>query len=465
MSSELRPNLSKSRFAAGLQCLKRLYLEFHRRDLADSVSESQQAIFDTGTAVGELARQRFPGGELIEEPYYEHARAVETTGAWLTAPPVPPLYEAAFTFEGIRIRADILLQSASGAFDLIEVKSSTGVRDEHVPDVAIQLYVLESLGVPVNSAILMHINNQYVYPGGDYNLAELFNLDDVTDQARRFTSEKVPRELARMWEALQQAEPPDIETGRHCTRPYRCPFYGHCHQSEAARAGATGEAAVSPDLETQLEGINYPAGFLDFETFMPALPVYAGTRPYQTIPFQWSLHVQEWDGRLTHREFLNDDAADPRERLIASLLDAVPEEGSIVVYSPYESRILNELASDFPRYEEPLMSLRDRLFDLLPVIRSSYHHPAIPNNSLKSIIPVLVPAWGYSDLDIQEGSGASASYARMISDYLSDEEQAKIQENLLAYCRTDTEALVRVLGALRELARKTSGRTNFSQDG
>ena len=187
---------------------------------------------------------------------------------------------------------------------------------------------------------------------------------------------------------------------------------------------------------------------------MPALPVYAGTRPYQTIPFQWSLHLQEEDGRLTHREFLNDDADDPRERLIVSLLDVVPPRGSIVVYSPYEQRILNELARDFPRYGDRLMSLSDRLFDLLPVIRTSYSHPALPNNSLKSVTPVLVPGWGYSDLDIQEGSAASASYAMMISEDMTEDARVGIREALLAYCRTDTEALVRILGALRELAQR-----------
>ena len=145
--------------------------------------------------------------------------------------------------------------------------------------------------MPVNSAFLMHINDQYVYPGGDYDPAELFKLGDVTDQARGFISERVPGELARMWEALQQAEPPDIETGRHCTNPYRCPFYGHCHQSEAAWGGATGEATVSPDLGAQLGGSATRQG--SWTSRLPCLPWRSITAPdpIQTIPFQWSLHV------------------------------------------------------------------------------------------------------------------------------------------------------------------------------
>ena len=149
---------------------------------------------------------------------------------------------------------------------------------------------------------------------------------------------------------------------------------------------------------------------------------------------------------------LNDDADDPRGRLIVSLLDAVPSRGSIVVYSPYEQRILTELGRDYPRYESELACLRERLFDLLPIIRSSYHHPALPNNSLKSVVPVLVPGWGYSDLDIQEGSAASAFYAGIVTGDFTEEERTRIREALLAYCRMDTEALVRVLTALRNLA-------------
>ena len=155
---------------------------------------------------------------------------------------------------------------------------------------------------------------------------------------------------------------------------------------------------------------------------------------------------------MAHREFLNDDAADPRERLITTLLDAAPPEGSIVVYSSYEKRMLNELAQAFPKYANPLLALQDRLFDLLPVVRRNYKHPALPNNSLKSVVPVMVPGWGYADLEIQEGTLASMSYVRMIAGDTPEQEKATTREALLAYCRRDTEALVRVLAALRALS-------------
>ena len=436
-----------------MQCLKRLYLEHYARELADPISDSQQAIFDVGTEVGNVARKRFPGGVFIRDPYYEHYRAVRATRRLLANESGRPLYEAAFTFEGINCRIDILLPSGDNAFDLIEVKSTTKVKTQHISDVGIQLYVLEELGLQVSSVYLMHINNQYVYPGGVYDLEELFALGDVTAEARRFVSESVPSDLSRMWKTLKRESPPDIEVGRHCHVPYQCPFFGYCHQKEALLPNAvSGKGVVGPDLRVQLAGIRYPTGFLDFETFMPTLPVYPGTRPYQTIPFQWSLHIQEADGRLTHEEFLAEDAGDPRERFIVTLLDAVPPRASIVVYSPYEQRILNELARDFPEYERQLMSLRNRLFDLLPIIRGSYSHPGLPNNSLKSVASVLVPGQGYSNLDIQDGSAASAAYAKMILKDTPEQERITIRKSLLAYCRMDTEVLVSVLKTLRRLA-------------
>lgn len=363
------------------------------------------------------------------------------------------MYEAAFTFEGINCRIDILLPSGDNAFDLIEVKSTTRVKSQHIPDVGIQLYVLEKLGLQINGAYLMHLNNQYLYPGGDYDLEELFALGDVTAEARRFVSESVPSDLSRMWKALKCESPPDIRVGRHCRVPYHCPFFEYCHKDEALLPNAvSGEAVVSPDLRLQLAGISHPTGFLDFETFMPALPVYPGTRPYQTIPFQWSLHIQEADGRLTHEEFLAEDDADPRKRFIITLLDAVPSRGSIIVYSPYEQRILKELARDFPQYERQLMSLRNRLFDLLPIIQNSYRHPDLPNNSLKSVASVLVPGQGYSGLDIQDGAAASAAYARMIQKDTPERERIATREALLAYCQMDTKVLVSILEVLSRLS-------------
>ena len=492
MTLQSPPQLSKSRFLAGLQCLKRLYLDCHHRDLADPIEPGQQAIFDTGTAVGELARQRFPGGILIEEQYFEHAQALKSTQALLSDASVPALFEPAFTFRGVRTRVDVLVRSGGQAFDLVEVKSTTGAKREHIHDVAIQMYAVEGSGIPIRRAYLMHIDRSYVYRGGDYDPNRLFSLEDVTDEVRAYASNAMPNDLARMWESLRLTETLNIETGRHCTTPYRCPFFGHCHRDEpehpvrqlpglrqegyqrldtagirviggippdfpglsamqrrARDSVAAGRPFVGPDLASILREISFPAGFLDFETLIPAVPMYAGTRPYQAIPFQWSLHIRDTDGELSHNSFLDDGPGDPRERFITSLLETVPSQGSIVVYSGYEERVMKELAREFPRYEAPLLALCDRAIDLLRLIRGSYYHPDFHGSfSIKSVLPALVPDLAYDDLEIPEGLAATAAYARLIAGDVPQPEKAKIRKSLLAYCKRDTEAMVRIYEAL-----------------
>ena len=438
--------LSKSKFQYGLQCLKRLYLESYHQELADPIDPGLQARFDTGTTVGEVARQRFPSGRLISETYLEHDQALDKTEALLTDAAVPALYEAAFTFQGIRTRVDILRRIGRQKFDLVEVKSSTQLKPEHITDVAIQMYAVEGSGIPIRGAYLMHLNNAYVYQGGDYDLQQLFTLEDITNSARSFMAENVLNDLSRMWSTLQLDTPPDIGTGSHCTKPYRCSFYDYCHQEEPR---TNGQPYISPALPSRLGEITFPAGFLDFETVSPAIPVYLGTRPYQTMPFQWSLHILNSSGQLTHHSFLNRDAEDPRERFIISLLEAIPLHGAIVTYSSYEKTILNGLAQSFPHYRSRLLALCDRIVDLLKLIRENYYHPDFNGSySLKSVAPTLVPNMNYTDMEIQDGAVASTAYTRMIAHDTPSSEKAAIRNALLTYCARDTEAMVGTYDAL-----------------
>ena len=481
---------------AGLQCLKRLYLEIHDRNLADPVDPSQQAIFDVGNLVGELARERFAGGTLIEAAYYEQEKAESTTRKQLSNAFVPALYEAAFTFEGIRTRVDILARADAGqGFDLIEVKSTASYKErEHLPDVAIQLHVVEGSGVPIRRAYLMHIDTSYVYEGGEHDLTRLFALEDVTDMARDYLADVAPGKLAEMWESLGQSVTLDIETGRHCKSPYQCPFYGHCHTDEPEHpvgelprlpgweedrlkalgirdiqsippdatglshvqwrvrdSVISGKPYVGSELTERLSSIEFPASFLDFEAIAPAVPIFVGTRPYQHIPFQWSLHLLDSDGSLSHRDYLHDGDDDPRQGFITSLLEAVPANGSIVAYSGYEERILRQLADEFPQYEAQLIALTERLVDLLQIVRDCYYHPEFHGSfSIKAVVPVLAPQLSYDELDIPEGRAASAAYQRLLTDDVPPAQATKIRQSLLTYCGQDTEAMLRVYQALKK---------------
>lgn len=492
MTGPRTPTLSKSRFMAGLQCLKRLYLETYARELADLPDPASQAVLDSGTRVGELARQRFPGGVLIDEPYYRHADAVTATAKAMRDGGAPHLYEAAFDFEGIRTRVDVLSRNEGGGYDLVEVKSSTSAKDEHVWDATFQFAVLEGAGVSVSRVFVMHLDKTYVYPGGEYDLDSLFRLEDVTVQALEILL-SVYAKTSEMWDTLTLDDPPPVEIGRHCTSPYRCSFYRHCHshlpehyveqlprarpellerlrgrgildirdipaeltglsqlQQRVRNAVLEDQPYVGGGLSHAIERVTYPVHFLDFETFSPALPVYPMTRPYQVIPFQWSLHVLDAAGELDHREFLHDGMDDPREAFAASLLDTVAPEGDILVYSSFEKSRTKELAYALPHHREALTALSERYVDLLGIVRAHYYHPAFHGSySLKAVLPVLVPGLTYEDLEIRDGSVASLHYARIIDPGVSEAERVKLRQALLAYCERDTVAMVRVLEALR----------------
>ena len=211
----------------------------------------------------------------------------------------------------------------------------------------------------------------------------------------------------------------------------------------------TGETYVSADLGTQLAEIGVPASFLDFETLSPAVPIFPGTRPYQAIPFQWSLHVRAFDGSLVHKYFLDDGVGDPRKRFMESLLESVPPVGPVVTYSSYEVTVLKRLAEEMAPYRSLLLELRGRIVDLLPIVRSSYYHAKFRGSfSIKSVASALVPALDYNDLEIQDGTSAAAKYEQLVREKVDEPEAAQIREALLAYCSRDTEAMVHVYEAL-----------------
>ncbi|HUU64176.1 MAG TPA: DUF2779 domain-containing protein [Dehalococcoidia bacterium] len=487
------PLLSKSRFMAGLQCHKRLYLECFHPELADPVDAGRQAILDTGTRVGEFARDLYPEGILITEDHLHHAAAVSSTEEALADPSVRAVFEAAFVYDDIRIRADILARSGNGMYDLIEVKSGTGVKEEHIPDVAVQLYVLKGCGIHIGRACLCHLNKEYVYQGSSYDLSQLFLVEDITDKAEQLQPD-IPSILGEMRLALWELEPPDIKPRRQCSKPYLCAFVGNCLLSEPeyrvlqlprARedlllaledasiedirdipAGFPGLNAtqqrvrdcvvsnrvyLDPYFPEALGRLEYPIHFLDFETFNPALPLYVGTRPYQVIPFQWSNHIITGDGELRHEEFLYEGFDDPREPFARSLLETLGKNGSIVVYSGFEAIRIRELAENLLHLSQDLLGLLEgRIVDLLALIRKHCYHQEFHGSfSIKSVLPALVPDLGYSDLEISDGGQASAAYAEMVRPETPADRRGLLRESLLAYCKRDTEAEVRLFETLR----------------
>lgn len=478
---------------SGLQCLKRLYLECYQRNLADPLSKAQKSILDSGIQIGKLARDLYPGGILITHDYMHSDNALESTRMALSDSTVPAIHEAAFEYDGILIRTDIMVRVDGDTFDLIEVKSGTRAKEEHLSDVSIQVYVIRGCGITVRRAYIGLLDKNYIYQGGNYDLQQLFCLRDITQDVERLQVD-IPSSVDTMKFALCELEPPDIKARKQCSQPYPCPFYTHCHNGEPdhhisqlprakqellqslEEAGiddirhippdfpflnatqqrvrdcvVNNRVYIEPHISIALRQLSYPIHFLDFETFNPALPLYTGTHPYQMIPFQWSNHIMTRDGQLKHDEFLYDEFDDPREPFARSLIRTLGNSGSILVYSSFEATLIRELAVTLPHLSEELMALLDgRIVDLLQLIRNHCYHPDFHGSfSLKSVLPALVPHLGYSDLEISDGGQASVAYAEMISPNTTPERRNSLRENLLAYCERDTEAEVRLFETLR----------------
>ena len=477
--------LSKSRYLAGLQCHKRLYLEVHSPDLASEADEQLEARLEMGIQIGELARKSFPGGILVDVESLGIAGAVARTSELMADSNVSAVFEGMFSYGDVRVRVDVLERAKGSTWRLIEVKSSTQVKEDHLDDVAIQAYVLAGAGAVLEQSVLMHINNQYVYPGGDLDLGQLFLRQDVTSEVAARQSEIAGR-LAAMREMLTASSPPAIEPDHHCFNPYECPFWDHCTKAKPARwvfylpgGRRTFQELVSQGIQTideiplgfrltsiqqrmkdnvewvgsglrgALAEVRHPIHHLDFETFMPAIPRYPNTRPYQTIPFQWSNHIVSGDGQMRHEQYLCTDPKDPREEFVLTLLNSIGREGTICVYSGYEARILEELADAFPGFRSDIDRAIERFWDLLSVIRAHYYHPEFEGSfSIKSVLPAVVPDLGYEDLEIQEGGMASLQYYRMIFEVGDETERTRLRTALLKYCERDTLAMVELRKAL-----------------
>jgi len=480
------PILSKSRFLAGLQCPLRLWYQCYNRELTAPVSPMQQSLFDNGHEVGRMATERYPNGILIEEDHLHHEEAVQSTITVMKDPKVEAIFEAAYMENGVRVRADILERVSSDRWNLIEVKSSTGVKEEYRTDMAVQYHVLQTAGLDLDRVYLMYINREYAFDGGELDLAGFLILEDLTHDAIAFQG-FVRENLITLKQTLSADTPPVIQPSRHCHKPHTCEFWEHCtwnapenwifelsgirqERFEELAEGDILTIGEIPDtfplttiqqrirdcviesreyiaarLENALSDVIFPVHFLDFETVMAAVPPYAGTRPYQTIPFQWSDHILYPDGEIDHKEFLCDEDRDPRAGFTQSLLDVLGKDGTIYIYTPYEQRILRDLAEQLPRYTDDLNMLHSRFIDLCALIKSHYYHPAFHGSfSLKYVLPALVPEMDYQNLAIQEGGMASLEYLRMIDPKTPEAEKKEIRKNLLEYCGQDTLAMVKI---------------------
>jgi hypothetical protein len=494
--------ISKTRYVAGIQCPKRLYLEMRAPELG-VVNEQAQAVMAQGTEVGALGRKVFPGG--VQVPFgWEHlSEAIRCTRELTNNPGVPAVFEAAFEHHGVVVRIDVL-RRGDAAFDLIEVKSSTEIKPYHIQDVSIQQYVAKGCGINVGRAFVMHLNRAYVYNGTQdqnanrlYSPSELFVLSEI----QPLSSAVISRQLNDYFAMLSKKEPPQVAPGEQCVKPYECEFYRVCNRAwpvddvrslpiarwkieglvergyqdldqlpdsfrlralyhltarECMIATTAKERTVriGTGLASELATLSYPVCYLDFETHWPALPWFAGMQPYDHIPFQWSLHRREHQNApLVHSEFLWENHDDPRAAFASSLCAAIAGTNTVVVYNKgFESSRLKELGKWLPAYHNVLSETRRKLWDLLPVIRRNVYHPDFCGAySLKKVLPALMPGMRYEDLSVSDGFQAGRTWLSLLSES-NPAEKARLREGLLTYCAQDTAALACIVQVLAQLS-------------
>jgi len=485
--------LSKSKLMAFRQCPKRLWLSVHRPELAENSTDVPGRI-RVGFQVGEVARRLYDpagSGSLIEIQSDGYNAAFARTQTLLRTD--RPIFEGGFQASGAVAFADILLPVAGRArrsWRMVEVKSAASVKDYHLDDVAIQTCIARSSGLALAGVAVAHVDSQWVYPGsGDYK--GLLIERDLTDQVRA-RHEEVRGWISDAQSQVQKRREPAIGTGPHCNQPFPCPFFAYCREQEPhaeqplewlpgvrtkalktyVEAHPTGELRDVPDellndlqkrvktatltgrpffdhagAAQTLRTYRRPAYFMDFETIQFAVPLWRGTRPYQQIPFQFSVHRLGARGALSQEQFLDLSGNDPSKRFAEGLIRACGHHGPVFVYNAsFEKGRLAELAERFPSMNRQLLAIAERIVDLYPIARAHFYHPSQEGSwSIKSVLPAACPDLSYDTLEgVRDGGMAQEAFLEALSPEAMPARKTELKRQLTAYCTLDTYALVRL---------------------
>lgn len=487
----MAPLLSKSKYLTGLQCPKYLWTQIHEPERIPEPDAVTQYIFDQGHLVGEYAKKLFHGG--MDIPHDDFMDNIVTTKKLIVER--KPLFEAGILYGNIYSRLDILNPVDGDEWDIVEIKSGTSVKEVYIDDVSFQKFCCEKAGLGIRSCRLGFINKQYV-KNGEIDPKELFILEDISSQVEEI-SEGMEERVSDLLEVISSKACPEMTIGQHCLAPHECPLREECwgflpensvfdlrggktrqfslweqgilsikdipddiplsrQQQIQKECVMTGNVHVEKEEIRQfLSRLKYRLYYLDFETFGPAIPIFDGTRPYQDIPFQFSLHVVESEGsESVHHSFLAEGTEDPRPQVLRELQRLLGSEGSIIAYNAgFEEGVLKELVEAFPEYTDWLESILGTMVDLLyPFTNFHYYHASQKDTaSLKKVLPA-VTGKGYEEMNLGAGMDASAAFARIMCSDATQEEISRVRADLVKYCRLDTEGMIWIVDKLRELS-------------
>lgn len=493
MSSK-KSSLSKSTLIRSIQCSKSLYLYKNNFSLRDKPSTAQQQRFDRGHRVGKLAHQLFPNGKDCSPPNpYSYDESISATKL-LILQRFPVIYEAAFKHNGILVALDIL-ELKNGKWYAHEVKSSFRISNTYLLDAAIQYYIITKSGIELEDFSIITIDNEYVLQDA-LEIPSYFKITSVLEEIK----ERIPfieKTIENAIATLESATAPEIAIGAHCTKPYPCDFQGYCwsaisrdaiwylpgismqeksnfiekgintiqeientdelnaRQKVIIKSYQTQRAHIEPEkLKSFTEPIQFPLYYFDVEAFQPAIPLFKNTKPYDRIPFLYSLHYRESDtSELQHISYISPVGNDDRINFIEHFLRATEKPGQILVFNTLmEKGILFKMMNDFPQYKKQILERINRIIDVeIPFKELHFYHPAQQGSfSLKAIGNALLGIDEFAKSNVKDGEEAMAVYNELFYWENKEEVSQKLQQ-LKTYCHTDTLVLYKIFEKLKEL--------------
>lgn len=492
--SSRKSSLSKSTLIRSIQCSKSLYLYKNFYNLRDKADVSQQQRFDRGHRIGKLAHDLFPGGKDCSPPNpFSYDASIAATKL-LVQQHFPVIYEAAFKYNGIMAALDILVEK-DGLWYAYEVKSSFRISSTYLLDAAIQYYIITKSGLPLADFSIINVNSDYVF-NGELDVTKFFKITSVLNEINEripFVEDTIEAAIT----TLDSKEIPEVPIGAQCTKPYPCDFQGYCWKNvesdsiwylpgismqeksllvergitQIAQIGINEELNsrqrvivesyqkkqphIQPDkIRGFVHAAQYPLFYFDIEAFQPAVPLFKDTKPYERIPFLYSLHYKESEiAPLQHFSYISPIGDDDRDKFIQHFLEDTQREGKILVFNTLmEKGILFRLATDFPKYKDEIFQRINRIIDVeIPFKDMYYYHPAQQGSfSLKSIGNALLGRDEFQKGSVKDGEEAMAVYNELFYTSNTHEIPDKLEE-LKAYCRTDTYVLYEIFEKLKEL--------------
>jgi len=435
----------------GCQCNLRLWLHKFNPSVKDPIDNQQKQLFQTGTDLGQLARQLFPGGVDASPPdYFQYALSVKKTAEWIAAGRTI-IYEAAFQHEGLLCAVDILVKRPDGWY-AYEVKGSTRVKDVFVMDAAFQYHVITGAGLPLQQISLIYINNQYVRKVA-LVLNELFTTTAITEQVKEYSTFLQAKSAELLQVVANKLQPPVVAAGDQCTKPYRCDFFSHCNPKAELAVEEMGKPEVDlVELKSFISTLQYPIYYMDFETWSQAVPQFDGHWPFRQVCFQYSVRVQhKHTAILEEHGYLAKDISTPSADFINNLLTVLGEEGSVIVYNAtFERSRLLDFVRDNLLWEPAIDRVIGRMVDLMEVFRKKqYYLPVMGYGySIKSVLPALFPEEGYEGLAISDGMEAANAFYQLNQENNPEKIRAT-RAALEAYCSMDTLAMVKIIDHIR----------------